>query len=117
MLAGQWEAARCAVSSAEVGEPRKALARALIPAAADAYAYGIAKALIEENHLEMEFPEARQYLVVGGRGGGGLGGHYSIMIVSIFLLDVSCGYSVIIVPPSTAFAPFIPYSFHPTPPP
>lgn len=57
MLAGQWDAARRAVSAAAEGEPRRALARALIPAAADAHAFSVAMALIEENNLQEEFPE------------------------------------------------------------
>lgn len=59
MLGEHWEPARRLVSAAAVGEPRKTLARALIPAASDAEAYEIATRLIEENQLESEFPDYR----------------------------------------------------------
>lgn len=60
MLAGKWEAARRAVSATVDGEPRKELARALIPSACDAYAFSVAKTLIEENDLGKEFPELKE---------------------------------------------------------
>lgn len=76
MLANNWEAARCVVSAAAEGDQRQALARALIPAALDAYAFGVAQALIEENDLKSEFPAVSRWekMRFGLEAGGGVYG-------------------------------------------